>query len=83
MNADSRCPARIRPFPGVLVVQCERTHVIDDDRHAGVIRDYAYPGSQTVLTWFDDDRRSFSGEWVECPVSPCILPANHRGDHAT
>ena len=49
-----------------------------------------YPNTEghTTMTWAEDDRRNFRGEWVRCSedaASPfghpatCILPANHRG----
>jgi hypothetical protein len=52
--------------------------------HAGEIRDYAYPGSVTVMEWMEDDRRTFHGEWPgDCPVlTGCMLPLGHRGSHA-
>lgn len=82
-SADNRCPARMRPFPSVTL-QCEReSHLHEDDEHSAVLRDYAYPGSSTTITWFDADRRTFTGDWIECPQRGCILPANHRGGHAS
>ena len=77
------CDARIRPFPNVTEVVCE----LDDEHpemHEGAVRDYAYPGSVTVVEWADEDRRSFRGEWPgPCPVLVgCFLPAGHRGSHA-
>lgn len=50
--------------------------------HVGPLRDYASPGSLTEIQWMDDDRRTFRGEFVECPED-CKLPANHRGDHVS
>ncbi len=46
-----------------------------------MLRDYAYPGSATQLTWMDDDRRTFRGDYVECPERGCVLPAGHPRDH--
>lgn len=85
-----RCGARIRPMVPInsTELRCERpdahvesTHTLDR-LHVSTLRDHAYPGSATVVSWLDDDRRNFTGEWVECPVQPCTLPANHRGNHA-
>lgn len=73
------CDAKIRPFPGDLEVQCERDHT--DTKHEGTIRDYAYPGSATVLSWFEDDRRTFRGTWSPC-LGYCTLPHGHHGNHA-
>lgn len=75
------CPARIRPFPGTPIIDCER-EVHGDDRHQGALRDYAYPASTTEVVWYQADRRTFTGDWIECPRRGCVLPANHRGDHA-
>jgi hypothetical protein len=85
------CDARIRPFPNDTEVACDR----DDEHqmHGGTLRDYAYPGSATLIEWDEDDRRTFHGEWPgECQSgsygagktnsSPCVLPAGHRGKHA-
>lgn len=78
-----RCDARIRPFPHELELMCTREfHNGSDTRHESVVADYAYPGSRTVLTWFESDRRNFRGEWIECPERACGLPCGHRGDHA-
>lgn len=74
------CDARIAPFPDkAVIVDCE-VGDIDHDPHVGVLRDYAFEGSRTELTWFEDDRRTFRGEWVPCAAdAKCILPCNHPG----
>lgn len=75
------CSAKIRPFPSATEVTC-----LEDDGHsgihAGVLSDYAFPGSQTVIQWLDADRRTFRGQWTPCDQSDCVLPAGHRGNHA-
>jgi hypothetical protein len=75
------CNARIIPFPGQGVIDCE----LDDDEHTshrGFIRDRAYPGSVTALHWMETDRRTFRGEWRACDGRwGCILPAGHGGAH--
>ena len=78
----SDCDARIRPFPNSVEVPCEQPDD-HDGMHEGVLRDYAYPGSQTRVEWARDDRRSFHGEWPgPCATAGCILPAGHpRGHH--
>lgn len=82
-SAGHQCPARMRPFPNSVELHCERApHLPDDHTHEAVLRDYAYPGSRTTITWYDEDRRTFTGDWIECPHRGCTLPANHRGDHA-
>lgn len=83
-NRGPQCPARMRPFPNTLELRCERdAHLPGDRTHEAVLRDYAYPGSRTTVTWYDDDRRTYTGDWIECPHRGCTLPANHRGDHAS
>lgn len=73
------CTAQMFPFPTSPLIQCEREpHA--DETHEGALRDYAYPGSVTRVTWLDSDRRTFRGEWRRCGLS-CILPAGHRGNH--
>ncbi len=73
------CPARIHPMPNDTIIDCEK-EVGHADTHAGTLRDYAYPGSRTTVVWMDEDRRTFTGEWIECPaLEGCVLPANHRG----
>src|SRR5215471_9923787 len=45
--------------------------------HTGMVRDYAYPGSETLVSWEEDDRRTFRGEWRRCPrgyVHPARRP---------
>lgn len=75
------CDARIRPFRPINETElgCElvRGHV----QHASTLRDYAYPGSKTTISWSDTDRRIFRSEFAECPTDRCILPAEHRGAH--
>lgn len=73
------CPARIHPLPNDTIIDCEEDDAWHEGPHAGVLVDYAYPGSRTTVSWWDTDRRTFTGEWVECPVVSCTLPANHRG----
>jgi len=78
------CDAGIRPF-FQAEIHCGLTG--EHSRHQGALRDYAYPGSQTIIEWDDMDRRTFRGEYPgPCPgdsFSGCILPLNHRGTHAS
>jgi len=74
------CSARIRPLTGDVEIACEETG--PHDRHQGVLRDYAWPGSATTVEWDEQDRRNFHGSWPgRCP-SPCVLLAGHHGNHA-
>lgn len=87
------CDARIRPFPvgNDTEIACElegkshaheggdldgKTHV-----HQGVLRDYAFPGSATVVSWLEGDRRNFRGVWPgRCQqLEGCVLPDGHHG----
>lgn len=75
------CDAAIRPFPTSTEVRCEveGTH----PEHSGILRGFAYPGSETKIGWFETDRRNFHGEWPGwCKgKSGCPLPDGHRGSH--
>lgn len=78
------CDARIRPFPvgNDTEIACELAADHPDTiGHHGELRDYAYPGSSTVLVWMDDDRRNFRGDWPgRCQqVAGCVLPTGHVG----
>jgi hypothetical protein len=76
-----QCTAKIRPMPNPTEIRCELDrHHTRNMRHAGTLRHYAYPGSETVVTWADDDRRTFHGEFEPCATMPgCTLPDDHRG----
>ena len=78
------CPARIKPFRRIneVEIKCELTGW--HDPHSGTIRDYAYKGSATVITWFDSDRRTYDNEWPgDCNGNEgqCVLPLGHLGRH--
>lgn len=75
------CTAKIRPLPDETELRCE-LGATPHDEHQTVLRDYAYEGSETKITWADDDRRTFRGEWAPCEMSGCVLPAAHHGNHA-
>lgn len=76
------CDARIRPMPNETEIVCERED--EHTEHRGTLRDYAGPGSATVIDWQDDDRRTFYGTWPgPCPEDGCVgLPAGHPRGHA-
>lgn len=77
------CDAKIRPFPGPTELQCEHNDPHPEMvPHEATLRDYAYPGSETVVSWYENDRRTFRGDWAPCSGT-CILPAGHRGNHAS
>lgn len=76
------CDARIRPFPvgNDTEIACE-DEMDHGAFHGGTLRDYAYPGSRTVMSWSEDDRRNFHGVWPgRCQlVAGCVLPVFHAG----
>ena len=78
----AQCRAKIRPFPDETEIQCIEDDSQPHSNHAGIVSDYAYPGSKSKLNWNDRDRRTFRGDWTSCDQSTCILPAGHWGDHA-
>lgn len=74
------CLAKIRPFTGDTEVQCE----LEDDghsEHAGILRGYAYTGSETKIVWWASDRRTFVGDWPGQCSEACPLPFGHHGNH--
>lgn len=81
------CTARIIPFRGNPTIDCELDHNAHDMpggrdvQHEGALRDYAYPGSVTKISWMESDRRTFRGEFIPCDWPSCILPIHHRGSH--
>lgn len=77
------CDAKIRPLPNDTEISCGKEPDHDGD-HVGVLRDYAYPGSETKFHWHESDRRNFHGDWPgRCGSGACILPEGHRGGHAS
>jgi hypothetical protein len=75
------CTAKIRPFPNPTELACE-LDAGHDNSHYGVVRNYAFQGSHTGISWEESDRRTFRGDWARCGIFTCILPLGHRGDHA-
>lgn len=73
------CTARIRPFPHDQELRCGLVGF--HPQHESVLRDYAHPGSRTTVSWMEDDRRTFHGEWPGACISRpgCPLPSGHRG----
>lgn len=76
------CAARIRPMAALSPTEIVCDEAGDHSMHRGTLRDYAYPGSATIVQWAEDDRRTFHSEWPgDC--SGCILPLGHRGRHVS
>ena len=71
-----------RPGLDPIVVDCEND-VPGHNTHAGLWH-HNYPNTPGVTTviWIENDRRTFRGEWVECPHLGCILPAGHPRHHS-
>lgn len=68
-----------RPFPNDTEVACEVPG--EHSVHQGGVRDYAYPGSHTRISWLEEDRRNYHGTWFgPCPLCP-HLPVGHSGSH--
>jgi hypothetical protein len=78
------CDARIRPFPAGNDTEliCEVEHDEEHTSHSSVLKDYAYPGASTRISWLENDRRNFHGEWPGKCIG-CVLPLSHRGFCAT
>ena len=76
------CDAKVRPLPDATELTCENAPHGPETNHRGVLRNYAYHGSRTEITWLESDRRNFRGDWLECPERGCVLPAGHHGNHA-
>lgn len=74
----TQCDARIRPFPNATELTCERQAPHATEMHQTALRDYAFPGSVTLLSWEEADRRTFRGEWRPC-CDACSLPLGHHG----
>lgn len=79
------CDAKVRPFTDQTELTCENGSHGLETNHRAVLRDYAWPGSRTEITWLEGDRRNYHGKWPgPCGDNdaPCTLPAGHRGRHA-
>lgn len=93
MDDMKSCDARLHASEGIGIIDCDQMHstVVDSTQHSGVVKDYAYPGSRTTITWYEHDRRNFRGGFARCgeptptglTMGACILPVGHRGNHAS
>lgn len=81
------CNAKIRPFPtrSLIEVACEVNHdpalEVEGLEHRAILRDHAFAGSRTEITWFEQDRRTYRGDYLGPCTNAlgCVLPAGHRG----
>jgi len=76
------CDARIRPLSNDTEIVCYLSEHPVPDQHTGHLRDYAYPGSVTEITWMESDRRNFHAQWPGAchKAASCCLPDLHRGN---
>lgn len=72
------CPVRLRAW-------AKPDGIFDCRRAAGHDEDHVATGlfPDQTIHWFDGDRRCFTGDFVACDHSTCILPSGHHGNHAT
>lgn len=77
------CTARLGwGLPGsAIIVDCDQPagHRAE---HSGDWHHHLHPTNTTRITWQDEDRRTFHGGFQPCPITGCVLPGGHRGDHA-
>ncbi len=79
---DAPCTAKIRPFPDDTELTCFLDEHGVDMKHWAILKDYAGPNTSSDIYWFEDDRRTFRGDWIRCPHEICTLPKEHSGHHA-
>lgn len=81
MGRGDTCDAAMRLDHHDIELRCELERPHRD--HQSVLRDYAIPGSVTLMTWHDQDRRCFYGDWPGAceEVEDCVLPKGHQGVH--
>lgn len=60
MVKGDRCDAALHLSGHDIDVYCELDLPHND--HQAVLRDWAFPGSVTILTWHEDDSRNFHRE---------------------
>lgn len=83
------CNAKIRPMRPIneVELQCGLGGPEGHTEHSAELKDYAFLGSKSLVHWFEDDRRTFRGEWQACTIpgtrGGCILPNGHRGSCAS
>ncbi|MDE2096432.1 MAG: hypothetical protein KGL39_04240 [Patescibacteria group bacterium] len=78
---NDRCDAKIAPFNDKSkVIRCE-DDMHHGGYHGGAIRGMAGPGTASVVSWAETDRRNFRGDFVMCMKGDglCVLPARHEG----
>jgi hypothetical protein len=80
MMTKDPCDAAMRLDHHDVELRCELERPHRD--HQVLLRNYAFAGSVTIMTWHEGDRRCFHGEWPgDCEVVDCTLPLGHKGDH--
>ncbi len=76
------CTAKIRPFPDDTELTCFLNEHESETKHVANVKKHPNAERSTDIYWFEEDRRTFRGDWVLCPNKTCILPSGHRGNHA-
>lgn len=72
------CPARLHTgAAGLGDISCRL-----DEGHGGRQHDATGLFAHQTISWFEGDRRQFTGEFHPCDQSTCLLPAGHHGRHA-
>lgn len=90
MPVEVKCPKRARVFPPETTLPCgpDVSCVLEGDDHYEHLGETGLKvgGKPQTITWFDDDRRTFTGEFRPCHLldessgpKPCVLPGGHRG----
>ena len=65
-----------------MVVDCDLPAGHSDAHRGPWTHNYPNTDGVTVINWLEDDRRTFRGEFIECPDPGCVLPAGHPRGHA-
>jgi hypothetical protein len=88
-TCDARFGWAITRPEGVLLVDCAKPPAHFGSHSGPWNHNYPDTAGHTTITWEEDDRRTFRGEWARCAEdaanpfghpTTCILPANHRGE---
>jgi hypothetical protein len=76
------CEAKIRPFPDYKELTCFLNEHKPEIKHVANIKNPERPSYSTDIYWYEEDRRTFRGDWIVCDFESCILPGGHHGEHA-
>ena len=65
--------------------ETDRVGAVGDDaagKNQSTLVNEPYPGTATDVKRMHVNGRKLTGPWMECNHTGCILPREHRGDHA-